>query len=121
MARASEFLNHLLDLLRPLGDVTARSMFGGWGIYRGGKMFALVAFETFYVKVDAETRPEFETLDLAPFTYESSGGKKAVMAYYTVPTEALDSSPLLCHWAEKGIAAAQRAASGKKGSRKKTK
>ncbi len=119
MARTSEFLNHLIDLLQPLGDFTARSMFGGWGIYRGGKMFALVAFETFYVKVDEQSRPEFETLGLAPFTYESSGGKRAVMAYYTVPTEALDSSPLLCQWAEKGIAAAQRAASSKKGTRKK--
>ncbi len=119
MARTSEFLNHLIDLLHPLGDVTARSMFGGWGIYQGGKMFALVAFETFYVKVDEQNRSEFEALGLAPFTYESSGGKRAVMAYYTVPTEALDSSPLLCQWADKGIAAAQRAASSKKGTRKK--
>ncbi len=121
MARSSEFLEHLLDLLQPLGDVTARSMFGGWGIYHGGKMFALVAFETFYVKVDEHNRPEFETLGLGPFTYESSGGKRAVMAYYTVPTEALDSSPLLCQWAEKGIAAAQRAATVKKAPRKKKK
>ena len=121
MARTSEFLDHLLDLLHPLGEVSARSMFGGWGIYHRGKMFALVAFETFYVKVDAHSRPEFESLGLAPFSYESSGGKRAVMAYYTVPAEALDSSPLLCHWAEKGFAAAERAVVAKKDSRKKKK
>ena len=121
MARTSEFLNHILDLLQPLGDITARGMFGGWGIYHSGKMFALVAFETLYVKVDEQTRREFGTLGLVPFTYESSGGKRTVMAYYTVPSEALDSSPLLYQWAEKGIAAAQRAAVAKKGSRKMTK
>ena len=119
MARQSEFVTHLLDLLHPLGDITARGMFGGWGIYCGGKMFALVAFETFFVKVDDTTRPEFAALGLAPFTYEASGGKRAVMAYHTVPTEALDSSPLLCQWAEKGIAAAQRAATTKKPRNKK--
>ena len=114
MARTNEFVTHLLDLLAPIGDVAARGMFGGWGIYHGGKMFALVAFDTFYVKADDTSRAEFETLGLAPFEYEASGGKRAVMAYYTVPTEALDSSPLLCEWARKGIAAALRAAAKKK-------
>jgi DNA transformation protein and related proteins len=119
MARKNEFVSHLLDLLAPLGDVSARGMFGGWGIYYAGKMFALVAFETFFVKADDISRGEFESLGLSPFVYESSGGKRAVMAYFTVPTEALDSSSLLCEWAEKGIAAARRAAA--KPARKKKK
>lgn len=120
MARTSEFVSHLLDLLRPLGDVSARAMFGGWGFYHGGKMFALVAFDTFYVKVDDTSRQEFEDRGLGPFVYEAGGGKRSVMAYHTVPVEALDSSPVLCEWAEKGIAAASRAAAGKK-TRKKSK
>jgi DNA transformation protein and related proteins len=119
MARQNEFVSHLLDLLHPLGEVSARSMFGGWGIYHTGKMFALVAIDTFYVKVDESTRAEFEALGLTPFEYETGGGKRSVMAYFTVPVAALDSSTMLCEWAEKGIAAARRAAS--KPTRKKTK
>ena len=69
MPKPDGFVNHLLDLLRPLGDVRARSMFGGWGFYHAEKMFALVAFETFFVKADDASRAEFEGLGLRPFTY----------------------------------------------------
>jgi DNA transformation protein len=114
MPKPNEFVSHLLDLLRPLGDVRARAMFGGWGFYHAEKMFALVAFETFFVKADEASRTEFESLGLQPFTYEASGGKRAVMAYFTVPSDALESSPMLCDWARKGIEAAARAADGKR-------
>src|SRR6185369_4305800 len=110
MARASEFVAHLLDLLAPLGGVSARGMFGGWGVYREGRIFALVAGEVFYVKVDDENREEFLAHRLVPFSYETRNGRREAMAYYTVPAEALDSSPLLCEWAQKGMAAAERAA-----------
>ncbi|MEK0450838.1 MAG: hypothetical protein RL088_3106 [Verrucomicrobiota bacterium] len=113
MARGSEFVSHLLDLLAPIGGVTARGMFGGWGFYHSGKMFALVAYDTFYVKVDDTSRAEFEARGLGPFVYEAGGGKRSVMAYHTVPADALDSSPELCEWARKGIAAATRAAAAK--------
>ena len=64
MPKPNEFVSHLLDLLRPLGDVRARAMFGGWGFYHAEKMFALVAFETFFVKADEASRTEFESLGL---------------------------------------------------------
>lgn len=114
MPHTSEFVNHLLDLLAPLGGVTARGMFGGWGIYRDGLMFALVAYDTFYVKVDDPSRPEFTALGLLPFTYETKTGTNTIMSYHTVPTDALDSPDILCQWARKGIAAATRAAAAKK-------
>jgi DNA transformation protein and related proteins len=120
MPKPSEFVSHLLDLLSPLGGVSARAMFGGWGFYHGGKMFALVAYETFFVKVDDTSRPEFDALGLGPFVYASAGGKRTVMACHTVPATALDSSELLCEWARKGVEAARRAAlkpAARKGSR----
>lgn len=120
MARNSEFVNHLLDLLSPLGGVTARAMFGGWGIYRDGRMFALVAYDTFYVKVDDTSRAEFTARALPPFTFETKDGTKSVMSYHTVPDDALDSPELLCEWARKGVDAAARAAAAKKPLRRKT-
>ena len=114
MPKPTEFVYHLLDLLKPLGSVCARAMFGGWGIYHAEKMFALVAFEAFFVKADDITRPDFESHGLQPFTYEASGGRRTVMSYFTVPADALESSVMLCEWARKGIEAASRAVSGKR-------
>ncbi len=45
MARADaqrEFVDYLLDLMRTIGPVSARPMFGGYGIFLDGLMFALV-------------------------------------------------------------------------------
>ena len=110
MPKPTEFIVHLLDLLAPLGEVNVRSMFGGWGFYHDGKMFALVAADIFYVKVDDVIRDEFVAQRLVPFSYESKNARREIMSYYTVPADAMDSSALLCVWAEKGIAAAARAA-----------
>lgn len=110
MPKPTGFVNHLLDLLKPLGDVRARAMFGGWGFYHSEKMFALVASDTFFVKVDDITRPEFESHGLRPFVYEADGGKRTVFSYHTVPADALEASAALCDWARKGIDAATRAA-----------
>ena len=111
--KTSEFVEHLLDLLAPMGGVTARGMFGGWGFYYEGKMFALVIMETFYVKADAANLAEFEAQGLAPFTYLGRNGERTAMSYRTVPPDALESSHLLIEWAQKGIEAAKRAATKK--------
>lgn len=107
--RPPEFVEHLLDLLRPLGEVGARAMFGGWGFYLEGKMFALVAFETFYIKADDVNRADFTSRGLAPFRYEMRPGKFNEMSYFTPPADALEDSVELCGWARKGVEAARRA------------
>lgn len=107
--RPPEFVEHLLDLLRSLGEVRVRAMFGGWGFYLEGKMFALVAFETFYIKADDVNRADFTSRGLAPFRYEMRPGKYSEMSYYAPPAEALEDSAELCAWARKGVEAARRA------------
>ena len=42
MARHSEFVEFVLELLTPVGAVRARAMFGGFGIYRGDTFFAII-------------------------------------------------------------------------------
>ena len=111
MAR-SEFITYLLEQLAPLGDVRARSMFGGYGVYLGERMFALVADDALYIKADDLNRAEFEARGLLPFRYEMRGERKQ-MSYWQPPAEALDDREMLCEWARKGCEAADRAA-GKK-------
>ena len=113
MPTRSEFITYLLEQLAPLGEVRARRMFGGFGIYLGERMFALVAGDTFFIKADEVNRAEFEARGLEPFRPEMRG-KKSVMPYWQPPAEAMDDREMLCEWARKGCAAADRAASGKK-------
>ena len=110
-AKASEFVTHVLDMLEPLGPVSARRMFGGYGIYLDRLMFALVADDMLYLKVDDETRDAFLAADLEAFRY-SRKGKAYRMSYHTAPEDALENAELLRDWARKAVDAALRAARG---------
>ena len=114
MPKRSEFVDYLVEQLAPLGDVSAKSMFGGWGIYLQGRMFALVAADALYIKVDDANRVDFERENLRPYRYERRDQGDAVMSYYEPPAAALDDRELLGAWARKGVEAAARAAVKKK-------
>ncbi len=108
MAKQSEFVRYLLDMLQGFGAVRARAMFGGYGIYRDEVMFAIVADDELYVKVDDHSRECFESEGLYRFCY-SKNGKTVYMSYYTVPDGAIDNRETLHEWAERGYQAALRA------------
>ena len=76
-------------------------------------MFALVAEDTLYLKVDDVNRAEFEARGLLPFRYEMRGETKQ-MSYWQPPAEAMDDREMLCEWARKGCEAAERATVKKK-------
>ena len=54
---ASAFVTEVVSLLAELGDVRAKAMFGGYGIYCGPTFFALIARDRLYFKVDDRSRP----------------------------------------------------------------
>lgn len=112
-ATASEFVTHLLDMLEPLGPVSARRMFGGYGIYLDKRMFALVANDTLYLKVDGASREEFLAAALEPFSYAKKG-KIYQLSYYAAPEDALENAELMRDWARKAVDAAMRAAGSKR-------
>ncbi len=103
------FIEHLRELLEPLDGITIKRMFGGRGVFRHGLMFALVADDTFYFKVDDQNRPSFEARDLKPWTYQNKDGKVMTMPYYQAPEETLDNADDMCEWAESAYGAAVRA------------
>ena len=112
MATTREFADYVCEVLGPLGDVSARAMFGGFGVYCGGLMFGLIADDQLYLKVDAETRPEYETRGLKPF--KPFADKPTVMSYYPVPEELLEDGDALCDWARAALGAAHRTAKSKR-------
>ncbi len=50
MATDKEFVNFVLDQLELAGDITAKSMFGEYSLYSGGKLFAMLADNRFLIK-----------------------------------------------------------------------
>jgi DNA transformation protein and related proteins len=111
-----EFVLFVLDNMRRTTPVTAKSMFGGWGIYADGLMVGLIADEVLYFKVDASTRAEFAAAGLTPFVY-SGKGKAIEMSYWRVPDSALEAPHELADWMRLAQAAARRAAAKKPSSR----
>ena len=114
MNRSDEdFAKHVVDLMASIGPVRAKRMFGGYGIFLEGLMFALIADSVLYLKVDGETEAEFESLGLQAFTYEKKG-KEYQMSYFEAPEDALDDAEAMNMWANKAYAAAIRASSKKR-------
>ena len=117
-AKPNEFVQHIIESLAGWAPVNARSMFGGYGLYRDERIFAIVAYDTLFFKVDDLSRPEFEAAGLAPFTY---GENRVSTGYYQPPSTTVDDREELALWAEKGWQAALRvAAKPKKKAAKKT-
>ena len=51
MASSLEFVQFVAGQLQDAGDITYRKMFGEYGLYCGGKFFATVEDDAFYVKI----------------------------------------------------------------------
>jgi len=88
MAKRDSFVSYILDTLQDFGLVKAKRMFGGYGIYRGEIIFAIVVDGVLYIKADNENRTLFEKNGLYQFSYMKKG-KECFMSYYAVPEEFL--------------------------------
>jgi len=108
-----DFVAYLHELLAPAGKVSARAMFGGWGVYVDGTIIGIVVDGRLYLKADALTEPAFAATGNAPFVYDSPKGPMP-MSYWSVPEEALDSPEAMAPWAKRAIEAAGRKAAAKK-------
>lgn len=89
------------------GQVTARRMFGGHGLYCEGLMFALVADHSLYLKVDDQNRPDFEALGCTPFTYTLKD-KPMALSYWSAPEAMFDDPSEAVRWARLAWDAAAR-------------
>lgn len=104
----NNYIDYVLDLLSPLGNIKSRKMFGGYGIYKDGIIFGLVAEDILYFKVDDYNRLDYESHDSKPFTYEGKSGKPVAMSYWNVPVDVLEDHNMLEQWVGKAVAAALR-------------
>lgn len=108
LTKSSAFVSYLLEMLEDFGQVRAKAMFGGYGIYKDDFMFAIVVDDTLYIKADNNSRELFAERGLSRFSYLKNY-QECFMSYYRAPDEAIDSLELLSYWADIGYQAAMRA------------
>lgn len=118
MEVSKEYEEYILDQLQASGNVNARRMFGGVGIYLDGVFCALISGGgQFYLKVNDANRPDFEAEGMKPFRPDG----KHDMSYYEVPAHVLESRDELRRWALKAREVALDEACKRKRSRTRRK
>ena len=60
-------VDRLIDRLSPLGEVTARPLFGGHGLYWRETIFAILYRGRLYLKVDEESKGDYLARGMGPF------------------------------------------------------
>ncbi len=102
------FVEQTLEKLSILGNVTAKSKFGGFGIYLNEVMFGLIADDVLYLKADNQTITRFQAAGGRPFVYDGTEDSDSVKTFWTFPAEVLDSPDDLKEWGELAYEAAVR-------------
>lgn len=108
-----EYARYIVELMQSIGPVYSKKMFGGYGIFLDGQMFALIANSTLYLKADKETEPDFKERGLGAFSYQKQG-KEFKLSYFQAPEECLDNIDEMHGWANRAYDVAVRAANKKK-------
>jgi DNA transformation protein len=112
MPVSEEYLDYTVDQLGCIGEIVARKMFGGVGLYHDGLFFGLIASDVLYFKADNVNRPDYEAAGSRAF--QPFDGTYS-MNYFEVPVDVLEDVDKLREWASAAVAAAERKAlSGRK-------
>ena len=121
MPVSQEFIDHILDTLRPLGAVSARRMMGGLMLYLGELTIGMVADDVLYLKVGDNNIADFEAAGSGPFTYMRGQKKFALKSHWRPPEHLLDEPDELVTWAQGSVDAARVALKTKLGKSAKKK
>ena len=66
MASKMEFVEFVADQLRQAGDITYKKMFGEYGLYCNGKIFAVICDDQLFIKITEAGRNLCPDLSEAP-------------------------------------------------------
>lgn len=107
------FLEFVKDGLEELGEITSRAMFGGYGIYKDGLIFAITHDNELYLKGVGNAAIVFDNAGSEQFSYQ---GKKGLvkMCYWKVPSDIIDDKEKLINWANLAIKSAKESKKDKK-------
>lgn len=98
--KKDSFKEFVLDQLHLLGSVDCKAMFGGFGLYREGVFFGIIAKGRLYFKTSTATVSDYRDWDMKPFQPNS---RQTLKNYYEVPVEILEDEDQLADWALKAV------------------
>lgn len=110
----NEFTDYVVGLMANWATVSARKMFGGYGLYREGLMFALIVDDELFLKTDAGNVKQFEQAGSRPFVYQNRD-RVVQMSYWSAPEASLESPAEMSDWCQSAYGAALRAQAAKAG------
>ncbi|MEN6333874.1 MAG: TfoX/Sxy family protein [Phycisphaerales bacterium] len=108
MAASDEFVDYVVEQLSRWGQVSVRRMFGGAGLYREETMFAVVADDVAYLKVDDSNRDDFVRAGSRPFEPYPDKIKTTIRTYFEIPADVLEDSAELAQWAQRSWVVARK-------------
>lgn len=115
MPVSADFRDFVLEQLAgAAGAVSARAMFGGYGLYAESKvLFAVLDDDAVFFRVDDDSRPDYEAAGARPFA--PIPGQQPMRSYWELPAEVLEDRELLALWKARAVLAAERARDQKAG------
>ena len=66
MASSKDFVQFVTEQCGGAGEITARKMFGDYGIYCDGKIFGLICDDCFYIKPTEAGKALLREVDMRP-------------------------------------------------------
>ena len=110
MVASDSYAEFLRENFTPLGRITLRRMFGKSGVFCDGVMFAIVADDTLYFRVDEKSRTAFAEASAFPPLNYAKQGETIDLAFWRVPERLFDEPDEFITWARAALAAAHRVA-----------
>ena len=95
--------DEILGRLSGLGEVAARPLFGGHGIYWREIIFGILFKGLLYLKVDDHSKGDYLARGMGPFRPNE---RQTLRSYYEVPPEVLADTEELLSWAREAIRSA---------------
>ena len=105
MASKAEFVKYVADQLAGAGTVTYRKMFGEYGMYLDGKIFALICNDQLYIKITKAGRRLMPELETAP-PYE---GAKDYFLFEEIDNKELLNEFVRATWEELPVSKPKKA------------
>lgn len=97
----------IAELFAPVGPVAVKRMFGGFGIYLDGVIFALQVDGEIMLKGDAATLPDYDAAGMRQWVYEMKG-RAGAMPYWRMPDACFDDETELRRLSALALAAGRR-------------
>ena len=98
--KSDGFKDFVLDQLTGLRGVTARAMFGGYGLSLRGIFFGIIHKGRLYFKVSVTTVPRYKKHGMKPFR---PNAKQTLKSFYEVPIDVLEDAEALTQWATEAV------------------